>query len=93
MVPILEYLKDRQTILGKSGSNGLFLASHDATVKAMVYKTTESVPEIRNNAVFWQIYVNLEDSMDCFKTAGNNVTIRRLCYAYADTSLLFLIGC
>ena len=64
MVPILEYLKDRQTILDKTGSNGLFLASHDATVKAMVYKTTESVPEIRNNAVFWQIYVNLEDSMD-----------------------------
>ena len=44
-------MKDRQTILDKSGSNGLFLASHDATVKAMVYKTTESVSEIRNNAV------------------------------------------
>jgi len=86
MVPILEYVKDRQTILDKTGGNSLFLASHDATVKAMVYKTTESVPEILNNAVFWQIYVNLEDSMDWFKTAGNNGTIRRLCYAYADTS-------
>ena len=86
MVPILEYVKDKQTILDKTGSNGLFLASHDATVKAMVYKTTECVPEILNNAVFWQIYVNLEDSMDWFKTAGNNGTIRRLCYVYADTS-------
>ena len=64
MIPVLEYLKDRQTIVDKSGGNGLFLASHDSTMKAMMYKTTESVPEISNNAIFWQIYLNLEDSLD-----------------------------
>ena len=86
MIPILEYLKDRQTIVDKSGSNGLFLASHDTTMKAMMYKTTESVPEICNNAIFWQIYISLEDSLDWFHVAGHNGTIRRLCYAYADST-------
>ena len=64
VIPILEYIKDKQTIIDKTGSNGLFLASHDPTVKAMVYKTTESVPEITKNAMYWQIYINLEDSLD-----------------------------
>ena len=84
VIPILEYIQDKQTIVDKTGANGLFLASHDSNVKAMVYKTTESIPEITKNAMFWQIYINLEDSLDWFKTAGNNGTTRRVCYCYAD---------
>ena len=86
MIPIMEYLKDKQTIIDKNGSNGVFLESHDMTMRAMAYKTTESVPRIRNNTVFWQIYINLEDTLDWFSTAGNNGTARRLCYSYGDSS-------
>ena len=52
MVPIMEYLKDKQTILDKYGSNGVFLESHDSKMRPMAYKTTESVPQINNNSVF-----------------------------------------
>ena len=45
-VPINEYIRDRQTILDKSGNNGLFLNSHDPSMEALVYKTTVSVPEL-----------------------------------------------
>ena len=86
VIPIMEYLKDKQTIIDKNGSNGVFLESHDMTMRAMAYKTTESVPRIRNNTVFWQIYINLEDTLDWFSTAGNNGTARRLCYSYGDSS-------
>ena len=64
VIQIHEYLKDKQTIVDKLGTNGVFLGSHDTTMKPMVYKTTESVPEMKNNSVFWQIYINLEDSLD-----------------------------
>ena len=56
MIPIMEYLKDKQTIIDKNGSNGVFLESHDMTMRAMAYKTTESVPRIRNNTVLANIY-------------------------------------
>ena len=52
VIPIMEYLKDKQTIIDKNGSNGVFLESHDMTMRAMAYKTTESEPRIRNNTVF-----------------------------------------
>ena len=86
VIPIMEYLKDKQTILDKNGSNGVFLESHDPTMRPMVYKTTECVPQIRNNSVFWQICINLEDTLDWFNIAGNNGTARRLCYCYGDSS-------
>ena len=86
VIPIMEYLKDKQTILDKNGSNGVFLESHDPTMRAMTYKTTESVPRIENNSIFWQIYINLEDAIDWFTISGNNCTARRLCYSYGDSS-------
>ena len=52
LVPILEYVRGKQTIVDKYGSNGIFLASHDPTMEPLMYKTTESVPEILNNSVF-----------------------------------------
>ena len=64
LVPITEYVRGKQTIVDKFGGNGVFLASHDPTMEALLYKTTESVPEFVNNVVFWQIFVNLEDSLD-----------------------------
>ena len=51
-VPINEYIRDRQTILDKSGNNGLFLNSHDPNMEALVYKTTVSVPEMPENNMF-----------------------------------------
>ena len=36
----------------KDNGNGLFLASHDPSMQAKIYKTVESVPEILNNTVF-----------------------------------------
>merc|ERR1719320_2360134 len=42
-VPINEYIRDRQSILDKNGDNGVFLNSHDGDMKAVVFKTTESV--------------------------------------------------
>ena len=53
VIPIMEYLKDKQIILDKNGSNGVFLESHDPTMRAMAYKTTESVPRTENNSIFW----------------------------------------
>ena len=64
MVPILEYCNGRRTVLDKDGGNGIFLNSHDSTMQAKVCKTVESVPEIKNNTAFWQIFVNLEDVRD-----------------------------
>ena len=46
------------------GGNGIFLASHDASMKAKIFKTVESVPAILENNVFWQIFLNLEDAKD-----------------------------
>ena len=51
-VPINEYVRDRQTILDKTGNNGLFLNSHDPSMEALAYKTTVSVPEIPANNMF-----------------------------------------
>ena len=45
-VPINEYIRDRQTILDKTGGTGVFLNSHDRGMKSLVYKTTVCVPEI-----------------------------------------------
>ena len=64
MVPMLEWSNGKRSVLDKDGGNGLFLASHDETMKAKIYKTVESVPEILNNQVFWQIFINLEDVLD-----------------------------
>ena len=52
IIPILEYAHGRQTIVDKLGGNGIFLHSHDRVMKAEIFKTTESIPEIKNNAVF-----------------------------------------
>ena len=46
LVPILEWCLGKRTVLDKNGGNGIFLASHDGTMLAKVYKTVESVPEI-----------------------------------------------
>ena len=43
-VPINEYIRDRQSILDKHNANGIFLSSHDASMKALLYKTTQSLP-------------------------------------------------
>ena len=51
-------------MLDREGGNGIFLASHDSSMKAKIYKTVESVPAILKNNVFWQIFVNLEDAKD-----------------------------
>ena len=64
MVPIPEWSNGKRSVLVKDGGNGLFLASHDETMKAKIYKTVESVPEILNNQVFCQIFINLEDVLD-----------------------------
>ena len=61
---MLEWCNGRRTVLDKDGGNGLFLRSHDPTMQAKIYKTVESVPEILNNTVFWQIFINLEDVLD-----------------------------
>ena len=84
MIPIMEYVHGRQTIVDKLGGNGVFLHSHDRTMKAEIFKTTECIPEIHNNAVFQEIYLNLEDSLDWLRTAGNNGSTRRLCYSYGN---------
>ena len=84
MIPIMEYVHGRQTIVDKLGGNGVFLHSHDRTMKAEIFKTTECIPEINNNAVFQEIYLNLEDSLDQLRTAGNNGSTRRLCYSYGN---------
>ena len=52
VIPILEYLKDKQTLYDKKGTNGVFLGSHDPTMLSTVFKTTESVPTIYDNAIF-----------------------------------------
>ena len=52
LVPILEWCNGRRTVLDRDGGNGVFLASHDPTMKALVYKTVECMPEILNNCVF-----------------------------------------
>ena len=83
-VPINEYIRDRQTILDKSGNNGLFLNSHDPSMEALVYKTTVSVPEMPENSMFWSIYVNMEDSRDFLTVAGSNGTMRRLTLSFSD---------
>ena len=51
-VPIMEWCNGRRTVLDRDGKNGVFLASHDPTMKALIYKTVESVPEIIGNTVF-----------------------------------------
>ena len=51
-------------MLDKDGSNGIFLHSHDHNMKAKVFKTVESVPEINNCTAFWQIFIKLEDVRD-----------------------------
>ena len=45
-VPIMEWCNGRRTVLDRDGKNGVFLASHDPTMKALIFKTVESVPEI-----------------------------------------------
>ena len=52
VIPILEYLKDKQTLFDKKGTNGVFLGSHDPTMLSTVFKTTESVPTIYDNSIF-----------------------------------------
>ena len=52
LVPILEWCNGRRTVLDKDGGNGTFLHSHDPDMKAKVFKTVESGPEIENNTVF-----------------------------------------
>ena len=52
IVPILEWCNGRRTVLDREGGNGIFLASHDASMKAKIYKTVESVPAILRNNVF-----------------------------------------
>ena len=42
----------RRTVLDKDGGNGIFLNSHDSNMKAKVFKTVESVPEIDDLTVF-----------------------------------------
>ena len=64
----------------------MFLAAHDSRIKGKMFKTVESVPEISNNAVFYQIFLNLEDALDWINTAGNNGVSRRITYCYADLS-------
>ena len=83
-IPVLEYVKDKQTIVDKSGGNGMFLASHDSTLKAFVYKAAKSVPAIPQNNVFWQISINLQDALDWIKVGACNGTTRRVVYSYAD---------
>ena len=51
-VPIMEWCNGRRTVLDRDGKNGVFLASHDPTMKALIYMTVESVPEIIGNTVF-----------------------------------------
>ena len=51
-IAINEYIRDRQTILDKFGTNGIFLNTHDPDMKALVYKTTVSVPEIPTCSIF-----------------------------------------
>ena len=36
----------------RDGKNEVFLASHDPTMKALIFKTVERVPEIIGNNVF-----------------------------------------
>ena len=52
VIAILEYLKDKQTLFDKKGTNGVFLGSHDPTMLSTVFKTTESVPTIHQNSIF-----------------------------------------
>ena len=85
-VPINEYIRDRQSILDKNGNNGIFLNSHDDNMEAVVFKTTESVPEIPANNIFWYIFVNTEDSFDLLKVAGCNGLLRRLTLSTSDCS-------
>ena len=51
-VPIMEWCNGRRTVLDRDGKNGVFLASHDPTMKALIFKTVESFPEIIENSVF-----------------------------------------
>ena len=51
-VPTMEWCNGRRTVLDRDGKNGVFLASHDPTMKALIFKTVESVPEIIGNTVF-----------------------------------------
>ena len=37
---ILEWCNVRRTVLDRDGRNGVFLASHDPTVKALIYKNS-----------------------------------------------------
>ena len=55
-------------------------------MKAVVFKTTESVPEIPANNIFWYIFVNTEDSFDLLKVAGCNGLLRRLTLSTSDCS-------
>ena len=43
-----------------------------------------SVPEIENNTVFWQVFINLEDVLDWIQIAANNGSLRRIVYSYGD---------
>ena len=86
VVPILEQYNGRRTVLDKDGGNGSFLYSHDPDMKAKLFKTVEIVPEIANNSVFQQIFINLEDVLDQIDIAGNNGTLHRIAYSYADLS-------
>ena len=52
-------------MLDREGGNGIFLASHDASMEAKIFKTVQSVPAILQNNVFWQIFVNLEEDTEC----------------------------
>ena len=64
----------------------MFLAAHDSRIKGKMFKTVASIPEISNNAVSKQIFLNLEDSLDWINTAGNNGVTRRITYSYGDLS-------
>ena len=51
-IPIKEYIRDRQSILAKNKTNGLYLTCHDASMRALLYKTTQSLPEIPHYNIF-----------------------------------------
>ena len=50
-VPSVEWCK-RRTVLDRDGKNRVFLVSHDPRMKALIFRTVESVPEIIGNTVF-----------------------------------------
>ena len=40
-VPTMEWCNGRRIVLDRDGKNGVFLASHDPTMKALIFKTVD----------------------------------------------------